>query len=124
MKYKFRKASAAYRTDVNIDYEEERFSNLINRGINTFLTAMRVNGKKLTPKNYKLTMEVLKELSNGEIIIEYIKPIKKHEKEYVGKCVTPLTKARMKINFSEKIETLGSKDEIFKRVKEILRGKK
>lgn len=118
MKFKFRKASASYETDVNIDYREKRFSHLMNTGINTFLTAMRVNGKRLTPKNYKITTEVLKELSNGEVIIEYIMPIKKHEKEYVG---TILTKARMKINFSKEVKTLGSREEIFKKVKKILR---
>ena len=122
MKYKFRKALVVYKTD--IDFLEERFGCLINRGINTFLTAMRVNGKRLTPKNYKITMKVLKELSNGEVIIEYIQPIKKHEKEYVGENTTYLTKGRMKINFSKEIKTLGSEEEIFRKVKEIIRGLK
>ena len=121
MKYKFRKASAAYETTVNMDEKEERYKEVM-RTMNTFFAAMRVNGKQLTPKNYKLTIETLKEFTNNKAIIEYIKPVRKHEKRYTeGKF---LLKAYMKVEFSEDIKTLGNKEEVFKKVKEILRGKK
>lgn len=119
MKYKFRKASACYETEINIGEKEERFEKAM-RSINIFFTAMRINGKKLTPKNYKLTMEVLRILTNGKATIKYIKPIRKYEKKYTeGKI---LLKGYMKLEFSKDFQTLGNQEEVFKKVKQILRN--
>ena len=121
MKYKFRKASAAYEITENIGEKEDRYKETM-RTMNKFFTAMRINGKKLTPKNYKSTIETLKELTNNKVIIRYIKPVRKHEKRYAEDKI--LLKAYMNIEFSEDFKTLGSQEEVFKKVKEILRSKK
>ena len=107
------KSTSSYLVDTNIKYEEDRFSNLIT-GINRFLTAMRMNGKRLTPKNYKLTKEVLEKLSNEKVKITEITPMKKHKEEYSKGSF--ITKAKMTIWFSEDILSLGSDEEIFRDV--------
>lgn len=123
MKYGFRrKATASFKTTVNLDYEKDndRFYDLMSGGINVFLAAMRINGKRLTPKNYKITIEVLKELSNGQVIIKTITPIRKHEEIYYSE-VHPLKKASIDIEFSEEIKTLGTQKEILSNVKKIIK---
>lgn len=114
------KSTSSYLVDTNIKYEEDRFSNLMT-GINRFLTAMRMNGKRLTPKNYKLTKEVLEKLSNEKVKITEITPMKKHKEEYSKGSL--ITKAKMTIWFSEDILSLGSDEEIFRDVKKIVRKK-
>ena len=90
---------------------------------NLFLTVMKRNGKRMTPKNFRLYGEVVEHLTSLNVTIESITPINKYNEKYFTKNIKEhgLNKANLILVVKdESIKPDMTYEEINKKIKEFL----